>query len=172
MLRWGVVFPGEYPDQGEILIIKTKRKGEAMVKTLSVRNLFILLTGMVLATFLCAAPAFSEQDKLACGDEIEKYCSNIRPGQLSITVCLDTNREQLSAECRKKVDRSMAKILQAKQICEADIEKFCPGVQPGEGRILNCMTANKRLLTPDCRQQVDKYSATSRVPEQNITPVK
>lgn len=144
-----------------------------MIKTLSIRNVFILLTGWVMASaVICAAPAFSEQDKLACGDEIEKYCGNISPGKLSITLCLDANRENLSVECREKVDKAMVKIAQAKQICGADIEKFCSEVTPGEGRILNCMLANKSLLTPDCRQQIDKYSAAGRAPQQDMPPVK
>lgn len=130
-----------------------------MIKQRPVRNVCRIVAGVVLVTMCWSAPVCSAEDKMACGDEIEKFCSEIKPGQLSITMCLDAKRAELSVACRDKVDKSLAKIAQAKQICEADIQKFCAEVKPGEGRVLDCMVANRLQLTADCRQQVDKYSA-------------
>lgn len=35
--------------------------------------------------------------------------------------------------------------------CNADIQKFCPNLQPGGGRIVRCLVANASSLTPECR---------------------
>lgn len=35
--------------------------------------------------------------------------------------------------------------------CNSDIQKFCPSVQPGGGRIVRCLVANASRLTPECR---------------------
>ncbi len=140
------------------------KRGNAMNKRPPARNIFV---GMILLSLCCTVLAFSAEDKMACGEEIEKYCSHVQPGQLSLTACLDAKRDQLSVACREKVDKSLAKIAQAKKICETDIQKFCAEVKPGEGRILDCMVAKKEQLTPECRQQIDKYTAARGAAPQN-----
>lgn len=35
--------------------------------------------------------------------------------------------------------------------CNGDIQKFCPEVKPGGGRIVRCLVANIPSLTPACR---------------------
>lgn len=35
--------------------------------------------------------------------------------------------------------------------CNADIQKFCPTVQPGGGRIVMCLVNARESLTPECR---------------------
>ncbi len=44
----------------------------------------------------------------------------------------------------KTVQRSNAE-------CQADIEKFCEGVQVGEGRIEACLKKNQKKLSKKCR---------------------
>lgn len=34
--------------------------------------------------------------------------------------------------------------------CNGDILRFCPDVQPGGGRIVHCLIANRSQLTPAC----------------------
>ena len=36
--------------------------------------------------------------------------------------------------------------------CEADIRATCPGVQPGGGRILQCMKANPDKISKPCKE--------------------
>jgi len=42
-------------------------------------------------------------------------------------------------------------IKEAHQACEDDITKFCGGVQPGGGRIAECLKANKSHLSRKCK---------------------
>lgn len=37
------------------------------------------------------------------------------------------------------------------EACKADIEKLCPGVQPGEGRIAQCLRGKHRQLSDGCK---------------------
>jgi hypothetical protein len=39
--------------------------------------------------------------------------------------------------------------------CKADIEKFCKGVQPGQGRIVQCMKQHEAEFSPACKEQID-----------------
>lgn len=43
--------------------------------------------------------------------------------------------------------------------CEADIRTFCPDVQPGGGRIVRCLIANRSALAPVCRDSIFKAKA-------------
>lgn len=40
--------------------------------------------------------------------------------------------------------------------CKADIEKLCPNVQPGEGRIKACMKEHRKELSKECKQDLMK----------------
>jgi hypothetical protein len=38
--------------------------------------------------------------------------------------------------------------------CEGDIAKFCKNIEPGDGRILRCLTLSEENLTPACGKQL------------------
>jgi hypothetical protein len=38
----------------------------------------------------------------------------------------------------------------AYKACQADMEKYCKDVKPGEGRQIACMVGNVDRLSPDC----------------------
>ncbi len=40
--------------------------------------------------------------------------------------------------------------------CKADIEQFCKGVQPGEGRIRECLKQNKDKVSSTCQAHMEK----------------
>jgi hypothetical protein len=40
------------------------------------------------------------------------------------------------------------------QACENDIKKFCSKVQPGEGRIENCLKKHQKGVSAQCKQAV------------------
>lgn len=43
-------------------------------------------------------------------------------------------------------------------VCKADREKFCKDVQPGEGRIMQCLAENKASLSADCQKKVEGFN--------------
>jgi Cysteine rich repeat len=40
--------------------------------------------------------------------------------------------------------------------CETDVQKLCPGVQPGGGRILACLKEHKDQVSDGCKQAISK----------------
>lgn len=42
------------------------------------------------------------------------------------------------------------------KVCRADVEKFCQGVQPGEGRIIACLKNNSSSLSSGCSEMLAK----------------
>ncbi len=40
--------------------------------------------------------------------------------------------------------------------CKADIERLCPGVQPGGGRIIQCLKGHKEEMSVGCARALQK----------------
>jgi len=40
------------------------------------------------------------------------------------------------------------------QTCRADLQRLCPGVRPGGGRILACLESNASAVSPDCSSAI------------------
>jgi len=47
----------------------------------------------------------------------------------------------------------------AQQACAPDIQKYCPGVPQGEGRIAECLRSHKRELSPACESGMAKTAS-------------
>ncbi len=45
--------------------------------------------------------------------------------------------------------------------CKADIERLCPGVPPGEGRLMACLKANAKAMSVGCAQALQKMKANA-----------
>lgn len=46
---------------------------------------------------------------------------------------------------------------QLRKLCAEDYKKLCSGVQPGGGRIRECMVSNVDKLSPECRAGVEEW---------------
>ena len=42
-----------------------------------------------------------------------------------------------------------------REACQADFEKYCAGVQPGGGRVVECLSKHLNQLTPQCKTVVE-----------------
>jgi len=100
----------------------------------------------------------------ACMEEIEKYCKNIPPGKGELILCLSGHRQELAPVCREKVDTYSARLEEARRICTPDIEKYCPTVVPGQGRLLQCFKEHIDGVSPACREQINIYGSKVGLP--------
>ncbi|MBJ3775135.1 cysteine rich repeat-containing protein [Acuticoccus mangrovi] len=46
---------------------------------------------------------------------------------------------------------TQAEAMQIASACKADIQRICPGVQPGGGRVMACMRAKASEVSPGCQ---------------------
>jgi hypothetical protein len=49
---------------------------------------------------------------------------------------------------------AFAQTAEQRAACGADVKKFCDGVQPGGGRILDCLAKQKDKLADACKKVV------------------
>ena len=116
---------------------------------------------MLYAAFLlvltCAGAwsrASAEEHKLPCSEEISKYCGGVKPGGGRILGCLKEHEKDLTPACMEKFAATERRLEEAKQICAGDSEKFCKGIQPGEGRIAKCLKEHIQEISLNCREKV------------------
>ena len=50
---------------------------------------------------------------------------------------------------------AMAQTAQQRTACQGDAKKLCPGVAPGDGRILECLAKQKSSLSDPCKVVVE-----------------
>ena len=44
-------------------------------------------------------------------------------------------------------------------MCKSDVERLCPGVQPGGGRIVGCLKEHKMEMSVGCAMAIKKIKA-------------
>ncbi len=127
----------------------------------------------ILVTLFLSNSAFAEGEKLreklkkgtitintelkGCADDALKYCTNLDLQSQKGFMCLMAYEEVLSPSCKRGIlDRAIDFRRKASAIehsvmsCEADADKFCLDVQPGNGAIINCIKANEDKVTSAC----------------------
>ena len=136
-----------------------------MEKVIGSRRIRVLMIvpALILLCLSAGGRAYAAEEELPCAEEIAKYCKDVKPGGGRILDCLNEHQKDLSVSCSRKLEESKKKLMEAQQACSGDMEKFCKDVQPGQGRILNCLREHSQELSPACSQMIDK--TTGRVQE-------
>ena len=106
----------------------------------------------VLLCSMAGGRVYAADEEMPCAEEIAKHCKEVKPGGGRILNCLNEHQEELSVSCRKKLEESKKKLMEAQQACTEDMGKFCKDVQPGGGRILKCLREHTQELSPACRK--------------------
>jgi len=97
----------------------------------------------------------------ACKADVEKFCKEIKAGEGRILQCLKENHENLSGECKQQMakakEKMQEKMKEIQESCKEDVEEYCKNVQPGEGRIMQCLKKNVDHLSNKCKESFQKH---------------
>jgi len=94
-------------------------------------------------------PAQTQGDP--CREDAQRLCADITPGDGRILACLKSKEDKLSPACKARFEEGKKRLEQAKQACAGDVQKFCKDVQPGGGRLVQCLKGNYDALSPECK---------------------
>ncbi|GLI61059.1 hypothetical protein VaNZ11_003321 [Volvox africanus] len=94
-----------------------------------------------------------------CGPEIRTLCKGIQPGEGRVISCLRDQRANITGEtCRQQVMRLLGFIVEDHRMdvglteaCTSDVQKYCGGVEAGEGQVHDCLRRSADHLSPECR---------------------
>jgi Cysteine rich repeat len=91
----------------------------------------------------------------SCREDMERLCSDVKPGGGARIQCLKDHEDELSDACRAQIAEHSAqghehasKIVQA---CGDNAKQLCAGVEPGNGGILRCLRDHEADLSSHCR---------------------
>ncbi len=94
-----------------------------------------------------------------CKAELEKYCSNVTPGEGRVLACLYAHGDKLSGRCEfalydaaVQLERAAAALAYVSNECGADLRKHCSGVAAGEGRLIDCLMKKDAEVSNRCKQ--------------------
>jgi hypothetical protein len=92
-----------------------------------------------------------------CDEDIKQHCDGLGNNTDKVFMCLAAYEEHLNVECKQGIlEAAMSVKLGAAALdysisaCEADADKHCLDVQPGEGRIVSCIKANESKVSTEC----------------------
>jgi len=132
----------------------------------------ILSTFIVAAMFISGA-AFAAGEKLAdklsnstlivnikvsgCEADENLLCPGLQSNSRKSFMCLMAYEDHLSNSCALGIveaamtlEAGMMAIDHSIKACEADADTFCLDVQPGDGRIVQCLVKNEANLAEQC----------------------
>ncbi len=94
-----------------------------------------------------------------CKAELETYCKGVTPGEGRVLACLYAHNDKLSNRCEyalydaaSQLQRAVEALAYAANECRDDMKTYCSNIQPGEGRVFQCLDKNKDKVSARCKQ--------------------
>ena len=126
-----------------------------------------LMSLMIIATAFVVGPQASAQESLmeylvqACQGDLEKYCSQVTPGEGRLLHCVAAHEDKLSGQCEYALYQAASLLEQVSvaiayvaRECETEIKALCGDVQAGEGRVLACLEAHGEQVGEGCKKAI------------------
>ena len=130
-----------------------------------------LLVSLLAGAFLGVAPASADEVTSAvdpCAVDMRRFCPDVKPGSGRVVGCLRANEASVSDACRARLDanalRARAFIEEFGRSCRRDVDRLCPGVDPGGGRVIGCLHQHQPELSATCQGEMTRIAdARARV---------
>jgi hypothetical protein len=114
-------------------------------------------TGQTLAEKMKQGNITIKASVRGCGEDVKQHCPGLGNNSQRVFMCLGAYEAYLTPQCKQgileaslSIKTSAAAIDYSISACEADADKHCLEVQPGEGRLLRCLKANQTDVSSQC----------------------
>jgi uncharacterized spore protein YtfJ len=124
---------------------------------MKIQKFFIFIFLTTLITFTGSLSAKGE-----CKEDKKKFCKDVKKGEGRVFQCLVDHYNDLSSECKDSIDKKRKNWQQFKDQCGTDLDKFCPNVLPGKGRIRACLAKNKDQLSESCKNFLKEHKKNKK----------
>jgi len=133
-----------------------------------IRTILLVMVASVfmLVSHATAAENLVETVAKGCEKELTSYCKDVTPGEGRILACLYAHSDKLSGKCEfalydaaVQLERFVAALSYLANECGDDLDKFCSGVEMGEGRLLKCLDDNSEKISARCTQALKDVGA-------------
>lgn len=113
---------------------------------------------LVLFSSLAGSLAFAQQTpstspQRPCAADVARLCPDAH-GRAGVHACLQQNADQVSAECKARMEEVHQRFEAARQACQPDVAKFCADVKPGGHRVAACLRDHAPELSEACQAAI------------------
>ena len=115
---------------------------------------------MAKKVYATAEAAWSKA-KQACSDDLQKFCEKVTPGEGRTILCMLAHEDKISDKCvdtlfdlADNFKLTASNVVRAAEVCQEEVGKVCGSVEPGEGRIAQCLRENKAKLSSPCNAEL------------------
>jgi hypothetical protein len=127
--------------------------------SLGITMLFAVVAAVAQTNSPAAGTGGGGKFRAACGEDVQRFCVGMQPGGGPLVQCLSSHTSELSAACGNMIaaaGRGAAKIRAA---CDRDLQRYCVGVQPGRGRLIQCLSSRTSELSTTCGKMIAAIQA-------------
>ncbi len=89
-----------------------------------------------------------------CQSDVKKLCPKTELGGRAMYDCVKPSAATLSFECKEWLKEFDKKVAEAKTSCQADRDKYCKDVVPGNGAVAKCLKSNMSKLSRKCAEHL------------------
>jgi hypothetical protein len=126
----------------------------------------MLMGALLIAGNAGAADTVADKLKKACNKELSTFCKGVKPGEGRVLACLYAFEDKVSDQCTYAVydaalelEKAVAALKYAANQCNADLQKYCANVKPGQGRGLACLQKNDKGVSQQCKDALKQTGA-------------
>jgi hypothetical protein len=120
-------------------------------------TLYSATCAAAIGALLCLSLGVRAADRPeGCREDAKRLCQGVQPGGGRIMRCLKENESKLSPDCVEKMKAAKERVEKEWQACKPDQDKFCKGVEPGEGRVAKCLAQHRDALSDACRERISE----------------
>jgi hypothetical protein len=101
----------------------------------------------------------AEEVRSGCDAELKSHCKGVTPGEGRQLACLYAHEDKLSNRCEyalydasAELQRRVNSLAYVASECDDDMEKHCADVQPGEGKLMQCLKKHESELSDRCER--------------------
>jgi hypothetical protein len=119
----------------------------------------VLCLVLVFGGIAAAEQGIVETVVKGCEQEFKTFCKDVTPGEGRGLACLYAFSDKLTPRCEyalydaaAQLERAVNALSYTVNECRDDLQKFCSGIQPGQGRLLACIDKNEKQVSSRCKQ--------------------
>lgn len=124
--------------------------------------------------------ALAQDGNGPCRPDVERFCRQAQGDPKGATDCLLDHQQEISDACYDKLKQQLSGGSQGGdgpggsgggpgggkggglRACKQDAQALCKGVEPGGGRIVNCLMDHQKDLSDACYDQMSKRAKRNR----------
>lgn len=114
---------------------------------------WVLILGLICMTLLSGNTSLAAGSS-ACSKDLAIFCRDVKPGGGALSKRLKAHESELSPACRADLAQTQQRQKHRHLACQADVDKFCKSIQPGDGRILDRLKSHQTEVSAPCREEM------------------